>query len=428
MATAGKKKISFLLSVVFLLMTLAFVGCDILINLNRKFPPPPDSEVEIVDSFDQQEDVQPTECLSMVTSCEKRSNNTLLMEVTGTDKFFARASVTEVSDEGKVGVVWESRTINPSDIIFAILDITNEAVTEPLSITDNNHSEYPSVIKTRSGYGVVWHQEENNEYKVGYALVSDDGTSVITSKVIIGTTTWARFPSAIWADGEVVVVWQEGRGTKNVIGFSKFTEEGDRIDSGSVISPDDGDSSKPEKPDIAWTGSEFGVVWTKDYKVYFTIVSTGGSPGSADIVHGTEAICSDPRIVADAGGYAIAWTEYMGGGNTEIFFTRYLFNGTKLIPPVRVTTCTGASNNPDIRAFGNNEYAICWEDGRNNGQYNIYSVILDSSGLKKDFEINISSTEVENSKNCQLILNDEVNFVLWDESINGVYLTSFTCP
>jgi hypothetical protein len=132
------------------------------------------------------------------------------------------------------------------------------------------------------------------------------------------TPTKTLNAAAAWNGTHAGVVYEED-GTTGELYFALLNADGTRAKSPDVLIAS-GQAASALTPDIAWTGSEFGVVWTNGYSsIMFRRLGADGTPkaGMVDITAatpGTKAPISAPRITWSPvyAGYAIVTLGYTG--------------------------------------------------------------------------------------------------------------------
>lgn len=134
---------------------------------------------------------------------------------------------------------------------------------------------------------------------------------------------------------------------------------------------------------IAWSGSEFGVVWADDrdgnWEVYFArLDATGARIGNDHRVTFAAGSSQEPVIEWTGSEYGVAWTDFRDG-NGEIYFARLDASGTKIGDDVRVTEDEVGSLTPTL-AWTGSEFGIAWTDSGPGSENHLTR--LNASGAK----------------------------------------------
>ncbi|HMR73688.1 MAG TPA: hypothetical protein PKD61_01205 [Polyangiaceae bacterium] len=156
------------------------------------------------------------------------------------------------------------------------------------------------------------------------------------------TATKTLGAAAAWNGTHAGVVYEE-IGTTGELYFALLNADGTRAKSPDVQIAS-GQTAGSLTPDIAWTGTEFGVAWANGYSsIMFRRLTADGTPkaGMVDITAatpGTKAPISAPRITWSPvyGGYAIVTLGYTGTS-----FQRIGTDGTA--PEAVNVTATGSA-------------------------------------------------------------------------------------
>lgn len=189
------------------------------------------------------------------------------------------------------------------------------------------------------------------------------------------------------------------------------------------------DPASSRYPAIAFTGSQFGIVWQDDRndtaegntEIYFARISTDGMKIADDIrVTEDPAQSLYPSICFSGSEYAIVWQDGRDDdgttGNTEIYFTRLSPDGTKIGDDIRITNDPALSERPII-VHGSSNYGLFWQDARD-GNYEIYFAQLAPDGTNITGEVRITSHR-SNSKYPAAIFTGSRFGITWVDNRNG---------
>ena len=118
-------------------------------------------------------------------------------------------------------------------------------------------------------------------------------------------------------------------------------------------------------PSIAWTGKEFGVVWSDDRdgnrEVYFVRLDKNGKKLGEEVkIPYSHNISISPKIVWTGKEFGVVW-EGNRDGNWEIYFARLDSSGKKIGKEKRITTNQTVSRFPEI-VWAGDGYGVVWEE------------------------------------------------------------------
>jgi putative metal-binding protein len=124
-------------------------------------------------------------------------------------------------------------------------------------------------------------------------------------------------------DGTFGIAWSDNRNGDTEIYFARFSSEGIKLGPELRVTNSAGASIDPA---IAWSGSEWGIVWgdtrTGNEEIWFArIDATGVKVGSDFQVTNAPGHSRTPSIVWAGGKYGIAWSDDRETVNDEIYFT-----------------------------------------------------------------------------------------------------------
>ena len=237
-----------------------------------------------------------------------------------------------------------------------VFSLLGAAYVGDIRISDyNGHEGTPSLVWAGSGYGLAWHE-----------LYGD--------------------PSTFWS---------------SELYFTALNYGGKKVVDDVLLSPG---IPYVVDPSLAWTGTEYGIVWrdqrngNKD--IYFTRISQIGTKQGADVRITNSTFSSEtPHLVWTGTEYGLAWYDYRDG-NYEIYFARISSTGQKLAIPdpepdgvnddyVRITNDPSNSSQPSLVWTGA-QYGISWIDDRD-GDFEIYFARLSSEGVKQGGDVLITN-------------------------------------
>jgi hypothetical protein len=239
-----------------------------------------------------------------------------------------------------------------------------------------------SIVWAASEFGVAYQSSEDM-----FARIAPNGTVIAQDIRISFTPTNSGIPDLVWTGSEYGYSWPEGGNPNEKPYFVRVSPTGVKVGSDLVVSsaavnPYCGTGCYWDEY-LAWTGSEYGLVWPDsrdgNFEIYFSRISTDGAK-----------IGNDIRLTNYAGSSGVpsmVWNNFLfeydialmdnRDGNYEMYFTRISANGTKIGNDLRLTSNASNSQLPSL-AWNGSEFGLSWQDNRD-GNNEIYftRIILD---------------------------------------------------
>jgi hypothetical protein len=253
---------------------------------------------------------------------------------------------------------------------------------------------WPRCAWTGSGLGVFFEDgRSNRNTDIVYGHLTDaSGSPTGADTRIDSTTSRQKYPAVAFSGSEFGVVWQDDRSGGWEIDFKRVSPSMAPVGTVTRLTDAPGMSRVPA---IAWSGSEYGVVWEDDrdagdFEIYFTRVSASGTETGSDVrLTSTPGQSIDPEIAWSGSEYGVVWQDD-GWVNAEIGFLRLDPTGTPVGSAIRVTEDSHVSADPDIVWTGSS-YGVVWRDGRS-GNADIWLAVLSPDGTKIAGDDQVSDT------------------------------------
>ncbi len=253
------------------------------------------------------------------------------------------------------------------------------APTTALSVQGN--LSLPRLIFNGARFAAVWYGDSTGTNEVYFAFVERDGTLVPGSITQVSpNNALSAFARIAWSGTEYGVVYSDDRGAMRQVYFARVSAAGALIP-GSEVHLSQGDASE-QYPAIAWDHqrSEWGIAWSAGTQgVRFARVDAQGAkiPASQIQVAAGSGISGygDSPLLFNGQRFALTWT---GPGG---LFLGEIENGALVNSSV---ASVGESEviNPirSTLAFdGNGEYGVAWSDYRS-GTYTAYFARVAAGG------------------------------------------------
>ncbi len=269
------------------------------------------------------------------------------------------------------GTTWADNRHGSYEVYFARLDTSGAVVGSELRVTDaTDGSGVPRIAWTGSHYGIVWQRGTITDTDVHFARIWPTGTVIGTELVVTDTTRHARYADVAWSGSTFGLVWEDTRrplGGQDLY-FQSVGEDGTPLGGNVQVVQLSASLSFPR---IAWSGSEFAIVWgdnpVGNFEVYFARLDPSGTMIGTELRLTDAAENSGTATIAWTGSeYGIAWVDARDGNN-EIYMARVSAAGTKLTPDIRITDFLLSSDSPWLEWTGR-DFGLAFVDHRDETQ------------------------------------------------------------
>lgn len=144
-------------------------------------------------------------------------------------------SVSVTPDGKKIYVVWQRAVINSPgfeneaitsyDIDLAVIDVSNDIISQIASIPDSNNAgyfggyAYPSIASDGNSVYIVWDDQRNGTKDIYFSRssITGDGAAFTTNRIVNDELgTWHEKPVIAVSDGKAYVTWTDHRNTSLV--------------------------------------------------------------------------------------------------------------------------------------------------------------------------------------------------------------------
>jgi len=250
-----------------------------------------------------------------------------------------------------------------TEIYFHRLSSEGAVLTTLRVTTAAGTSNYPSLAwrgGTDTEWAIVWEDSRTTVSDIYLARVDADGTKLGSDIQITNDAGASYRPTLAWSGGTYCgVTWYDTRTTGTDIYFALLGMGGK---SGSDIQITS-NASYSYEPSIAWTGTCYGIAWYDDrttaYDLYFTRVTEAGGKLGGDVQITSDAGQSlFPNLAWTGSEFGVAWQDSRDG-ETEIYFARISAAGAKVGSDMRLTADGTASSKPAL-AFGTLGYGVLY--------------------------------------------------------------------
>lgn len=314
--------------------------------------------------------------------------------ITNDDRDSARPSM--VWTGSVFGISWSDNRDEPhpdgwpynTEIYLTHVNPDGSKIRDDIRITnDDSISESPSLVWTGSEFGIVWQDYRNDPnptdmdfiYEIYFARVAADGSRIDDDVRITESPSSSNSSKIVWTGSEYGLSWSDDRNVSLDIFFCRVSPLGTKLMDELLVSEPGGEARRPS---IAWTGSEYAIIWTDDrdevsedqWELYFARVSPDGTKIDSDVrITNAPLRSRNPSLTWSGSEYGVAWFDYRET-YFDIYFARLEPDGGKIGEDIRLTECFENSEFPSI-AFSPSGYGISWQQERDSG-YDIYFVLV----------------------------------------------------
>jgi hypothetical protein len=265
-------------------------------------------------------------------------------------------------------------------ISFLRFNASGDPIGEDVLIAnDSSGSEAPDIVWADGGYAAVWADDRDGNGEIYFARIDAAGTQIGSDIRLTDDPSDSTFPSLAWTGSEYAAAWIDAREGNEEVFFARMDASGNKLGDDVRVTQDSTDSKCAS---LAWTGSEFGVLWYElgdALSVYFTSLSSSGAVAAekTQVSHAEIAGRNFQRevdLVWNGSRFGAAWSDFSETGvlfDSEMYFAALDPSGSPSGGKTRVT------NDPDRPPFpsdiskypslvwGPGEFAISWDDARN---------------------------------------------------------------
>ena len=259
-----------------------------------------------------------------------------------------------------------------------------------ITATTTGHSSVrPDVTWNGSRYLVVWqYNYADTDVDIRGQRAAANG-ALIESVFNISDPPGYQTEAAVTAAGATFyVVWDDNRAGNYDIYGGRVSSGGSPLDGQGKVVADDLHNER--RPDVAWNGSNFLVVFDFDFSTTDTDVharpvnSAGVAIGSRQTISNTGADEENPAIGSQGTEFLVAWEDSRNQATTEaddIYGARLAALGTITTGAIPISRAAGDQHDPAIAYNGT--YLVAWDDRRNN-RYDIYANRVKANGAVQD--------------------------------------------
>jgi len=231
------------------------------------------------------------------------------------------------------------------------------------------------------------------------------------------------------SNGDIVVVWQDGRNGKYDIYAQLYNSSGNKMGNNFRVNDDSGSSYQHDPAISADVSGNFMVVWRDERNGNPDIYaqrynSSGNKMGNNFRVNDDSGSSyqSDPAISVDvSGNFVVVWRDERNG-NYDIYAQRYNSSGNKMGNNFRVNDDSGISyqSDPAISVDASGNFVVVWEDERN-GNTDVYAQLFNSNGqrIRSNYRVNNDTGERIQEYPDVSLVNRHIYYTWQDNRVPG---------
>jgi hypothetical protein len=169
-------------------------------------------------------------------------------------------------DDEALGVVWSDKASGPYDVHFATLDPASLATSPPSSLRGQavNDALLPRMVRTSFGFIAAWEDMRGTDNQIYMARVDPSGRRLGGGLIEEPNSGDANWPNIAWTGESAGIVYYQWRDNRPQIFMSFIDQTGARVRGLSDLQVSNGAGGWSKYPDVAWTGSQFGVMYVDD--------------------------------------------------------------------------------------------------------------------------------------------------------------------
>lgn len=222
------------------------------------------------------------------------------------------------------GVAWQKQRDGAyRQIYFA--RISSEGVKQgtDVNIADTDDGAVsPSIAFNGIEYAVVWTDARHGNDEIYFTRISQDGERLDDVRITSNSGV-SRMPCLEFSGSEYAIAWQDDPGGGSEIYFTRISLDGEKVGSDVTVTED---SEESQSPSLVFTGSEYGIVWQDDRygneENFFRRLSPEGVKLSSEIrVTETSGKSWNPSVAYSGSEYGVIWTENLSG-LVRVYFSR----------------------------------------------------------------------------------------------------------
>jgi len=257
----------------------------------------------------------------------------------------------------------------------------------PLDVTTDEHrAQHPVIAFGETGYMLAWQDDRDGNLAELYATaVSTAGDLLVNGERLVSNPDEEYLGDIAWDGSNFGLAYSSDNLTSGDfdLWMAVVNEDADRLDSGRVAVR----TIDQEHPMMTWDGSSWAMVWCDNrvyadrYNVFFAQIE----PSLLSIVETSEIQLTitptdtppHPDIAWSGSEYGIVWNDR--GAAEDILFVALGTDGMVTVPPKRITTDYARSFQPSI-VWTSSEWVVSWNGYVTDANKGYWMTRLDAEG------------------------------------------------
>jgi hypothetical protein len=240
---------------------------------------------------------------------------------------------------------------------------------------------------------------------------------------VVSDTPDGEEPALAWTGSEFGVVWDDFRDAKEQLYFARVNAAGAKIGADAWVTDNGGFN---DSPSLVWTGSEFGMTsvnWgSGSTLIYFSRLSAAGAKIGADTSIAGYNGGRPPSLAWTGSEFGVSWRDARDTNN-EIYFARVSAAGVKIGSDVRITRDWRDSGDPAL-AWSGSQFGLAWTESRDSN-HEVYFTRVSAAGAKIGTDIRVTNNPAA-SGNADLAWSGSEFGLGWQDDRDGNQEIYFT--
>lgn len=288
----------------------------------------------------------------------------------------------------------------------------------PITIDPSDQVE-SALVWTGLDYGVAWTDFRNGQGEIYFRKVSPSGQLLGTETRITNDPASSRGARIAWSGSEFGLVWKDERDGQPQVYFSHLTSSGAKIGGDVRITNGTGSSLEPQ---IIWYGSGYAVsYWAirgTAAGIYFMRLGAAGAP-IGDEIRANESVgpggSERPELSWNGTQFGLVWYDQFP--SNALYFARLDRFGSKIGSDTQVSGAVQNSVRPSLTWAGN-EYGVCWDTSPAGQNHQLYFTRFDASGQQLGSNLQVTNS-IGGASSAQLRWNGQEYGLVWEDSRTG---------
>ena len=296
-------------------------------------------------------------------------------------------------------------------------------VSEAKNLTQNeNDSVYPQISSSANNLFVVWEESVGNygkNYDVFFRKSNDGGNTFGSPINLSNNPGFSEHPQIASVGDIIYVAWVDDSSGKREIMFRESTDGGKTFTNSIPVSQN---SMGPYHVELAAEGKNVYIVWNSfdvdaSNMVLLSKSDDAGKTFGELREIGTADTETYPKIAAYGNEYYVAWNK-KNNKDTEILFIKSDNDdkNTTYIPNIRRLNNEDIDGGESQVAATGDHVSVSWTNNLPIDEKHVY--IRNSINNGNDFA-NTIHLPSKNSSNVEIIINNGIRYVVWQDNING---------